>query len=93
MSAPCPVLGFVIDVRYRPGASEADRAALVTDLLDALEAHGLDTDTADHGASAFVVQREGGQATHDDTEALRRWSTRWTSLAEIHVSDIVDLSA
>ena len=92
MSAPCPALGFVITVALRPSAGEADIDALVDDLIDFLESHGLQTGGAGDTTLEFVVNREGSQATDADRALVREWAARWSDHAEISVGDIVDLS-
>jgi uncharacterized protein YggL (DUF469 family) len=91
MSAPCPALGFVITVALRSSTGEADIDALVDDLIDFLESHGLQTGGAGDRTFEFVVNREGGQATDADRALVRDWAARWADHAEIRVGDIVDL--
>jgi uncharacterized protein YggL (DUF469 family) len=92
MSAPCPALGFVVTVALRSNTGEADIDALVDDLIDYLESHGLQTGGAGDRTLEFVVNREAGQATDADRSLVRDWATRWADHAEIKVGDIVDLS-
>ena len=92
MSAPCPALGFNITVAPRSNMGEADVDALVDDLIDFLESHGLQTDGARDTALEFAINREGSQATDADRALVREWAARWSDDAEIRVGDIVDLS-
>ena len=92
MSAPCPALGFNITIALRSSMTEADIDALVDDLIDFLESHGLQTDGPRHTALELAISREGGQATDADRALVREWAARWSADAEIRVGDIVDLS-
>lgn len=92
MSAPCPALGFVITIALRSNITEADIDALVDDLLDFVESHGLQSGGAGAMTLEFVViTREGGQVTDADRELVRGWAARWSDYAEISVGEIVDL--
>jgi uncharacterized protein YggL (DUF469 family) len=92
MSAPCPVLGFVIRVTLTPSASDADADAIVDDLMAFLENHGLVG--AGEGARTleFVVHREGSQADERDRDTVRDWSARWARSATIDVGPLADLN-
>jgi uncharacterized protein YggL (DUF469 family) len=92
MSAPCPVLGFIIRVALDDSTTEADVDAVVDDLMAFLENHGLVG--AGEGARTleFVVHRDGTQADDRDREMVREWSQRWTSSAVIEVGPLTDLN-
>jgi hypothetical protein len=90
MSAACPMLGFMIDVVLSAGATETANE-IRKDLVTHLEPHGLSV--ADAGTARYTITRDGSQATHADRELVMLWTERWTSVAEVHVSDLVDLSA
>jgi uncharacterized protein YggL (DUF469 family) len=92
MSAPCPVLGFVIRVALADLASESDADAVVDDLMAFLENHGLVG--AGEGARTleFVVHRDGSQADERDREMVRDWSARWTGRAKVDVGPLTDLN-
>jgi len=92
MSAPCPVLGFVIRVTLGDLASESDADAVVDDLMAFLENHGLVG--AGEGARTleFVVHRDGSQADERDREMVREWSARWTERASVDVGPLTDLN-
>jgi len=45
------------------------------------------------GTLAFIVSREGSQATNNDREIVRAWSNRWSNVALITVGDLVDLES
>jgi uncharacterized protein YggL (DUF469 family) len=88
MSAPCPTFGFIVRVKFRDGSTKAD--ALTESLGELLDANGLEMS---YGATAFdyAIVREGAQATHADRELILGWATRWSAVADVDVSDLVDL--
>ena len=92
MSAPCPVLGFVIRVALADSSSDADADAIVDDLMAFLENHGLVG--AGEGARTleFVVHRDGSQADERDRDIVREWAGRWTQRATIEVGALTDLN-
>src|SRR5215216_770885 len=91
MSAPCPTFGFVVAMKLRPNAAEAERATLVDEFIDLLERHGLVTGDGKGRAREFVVSREGSQATDADRALVREWAAQQAHRAEIDVGDLVDL--
>jgi hypothetical protein len=40
-----------------------------------------------------VISREGSQATHSDRELVLEWAERWSWIADIEVSDLIDLQS
>jgi uncharacterized protein YggL (DUF469 family) len=92
MSAPCPVLGFVIHVSLADATSDADADAMIDDLMKFLENHGLVG--AGEGARTleFVVHRDGSQADERDRDTVREWSARWTGRATFDVGPLTDLN-
>lgn len=92
MSAPCPVLGFVIRVTMAPAAAESDIDALIDDLMALLETNGLVGAGEGDRTLEFVVHRDGSQATEQDREIIRAWSSRWTHDATVDVGPIADLN-
>ena len=84
MSAPCPRFGFIVTL-----APEEPR--IVEDFQRLLTGHGLEATRA--GTLAFIVSREGSQATNNDREIVRAWSNRWSNVALITVGDLVDLES
>jgi hypothetical protein len=82
MSAACPRFGFLVTL-----ASQEPR--VVEDLRRLFSAHGLEGARA--GTLAFVVTREGAQATNNDREIIREWSQRWSNVASVTIGDLVDL--
>ena len=91
MSAPCPVFGFIVTARLRAAGSVAALDSLVDDLRRVLDANGLVTRERGRRGVRYDVSREGSQATHADRELVLEWSERWRSVADIDVSDLVDL--
>jgi len=91
MSAPCPVFGFIVTARLRDVDSKDGLGPLVDDLVTVLESNGLVIRERGHRNVQYAVSREGSQATHADRELVLGWSERWRSVAEIDVSDLVDL--
>jgi len=85
MSAPCPRFGFLVTLAPQ-------EPCIVEDLHRFLTGHGLEAVRA-AGALAFVVTREGGQATNNDREIARDWSNRWSNDASITVGDLVDVES
>lgn len=85
MTAPCPTLGFTVDIDAAP-----DRAALFAELAALLETNDL-TGTR-RLPNRMIVTREGSQATVQDRDVVAAWAKHHTSAATILVSDITDLS-
>ncbi len=92
MSAPCPVLGFVIRVTLADSTSESDADAVVDDLMAFLENHGLVGAGEGGRTLEFVVHRVGSQADDLDRETVRGWSVRWTESATVDVGPLTDLN-
>jgi hypothetical protein len=92
MSAPCPVYGFTLGIVSLTGAPIADPERLVADLIEYLEPHGLVVDVARDIEGAHIIRREGSQATDADRELTREWARRWSDVAHVRVSDLIDLS-
>ena len=90
MSAPCPIFGFVVRARIIGESADAD--ALRADLVEFLEANGLEIASSRRGFE-YVISRDGSQATNSDRELVLEWAKRSTSLAVIHVSELFDLQA
>jgi uncharacterized protein YggL (DUF469 family) len=92
MSAPCPIFGFVVTIRLRDAKTESESTSLIDDLVRALESNGL---IVGRGADRLevVISREGSQATHSDRELVLEWAERWSSIADIHISDLIDLQS
>ena len=91
MSAPCPVLGFIVEARLRTVSREADSEFIVEDLLEVLARNGLEIGRGSGRKLQFAISREGTQATQADRELLLAWGKRWDAVAEVDVSDLIDL--
>jgi uncharacterized protein YggL (DUF469 family) len=92
MSAPCPVYGFVVSVVFDARTTDAQRAALMDDLIDTLEAGDLLMGGRGDRVLEYVINREGDQATEADRQRVLAWAARWSESGVIMVSDLVDLS-
>jgi uncharacterized protein YggL (DUF469 family) len=93
MSAPCPVLGFRVNVTLDSNVPEPESEALVADLIDVLEANGLGTGGGGHHVLEYVIHREGSQATEQDRALVRSWAARWSRCAMVTVGELTDLCA
>jgi hypothetical protein len=91
MSAPCPVFGFIVRVAPRAESNDDAASRLCVEFIKVLDVNGLTTDRGERRA-AYLVSREGGQATQADRELVLAWASRWTQAAAITVSDLMDLS-
>jgi uncharacterized protein YggL (DUF469 family) len=92
MSAPCPTFGFLVHARLRDARAKADANALRESLIEVIEANGLETGGGGGERTLdYAISREGSQATHADREVVLEWASRWSGVAEIEVSDLVDL--
>lgn len=92
MSAPCPTFGFIVTIAPRDDVSETERAALVRELADTLEPHGLSIERGTGGVIELVVYRDGAQATDADRDLVRPWADRWADRASIVIGDLIDLA-
>jgi uncharacterized protein YggL (DUF469 family) len=92
MSAPCPEFGFVLTANVRDDAPDARVGALIDDLIELLEAHGLTTAGGGNRLLEYVISREGSQATDADRQLVAAWTNRWDDVATFTVSDLVDLN-
>jgi hypothetical protein len=89
MSAPCPILGFVVRVTER---SQLSASAVRAILLDAVADNGLEVQPMGDRPAAFALTREGSQATEADRQLVIRHLEGKVAPADVHVSDIVDLA-
>jgi uncharacterized protein YggL (DUF469 family) len=92
MSAPCPVLGFVIHITAHDSLPDADVDALIDDLIEFLETCGLVGAGGGERTLEMVVHREGSQAAEQDRDMVKTWATRWTGRATIDVGPLTDLN-
>ena len=92
MSAPCPILGFTVLVDLHESADESLAEAITQALTELLAAQGLEASGGGRRQRLFVVSREGSQATEAERRLVQGWASKWKDVAEITVSDLVDLS-
>jgi uncharacterized protein YggL (DUF469 family) len=96
MSAPCPILGFAVELQFSRDLDDAmaDRlhAAFAVELL---EARGLSGGPRPCGGKrwSFGVQSEAGQTTELDREALLAWAHSQVEVATVWVGPIVDFES
>ena len=91
MSAPCPILAFVVTIRI-DDATAADTLRLTEDLNEFLDRHGLTVTGPSGRTREYLIRRDGAQATDEDRTLVRGWASRWASIASVDVGDIVDIS-
>lgn len=92
MTAPCPSFGFIVNV----AASSTDRlSALVDELVEVLEANGLDTTMRrrTNEDCDVVVRRDGSQTTDQDRAVAMEWWARRGPGGHLVVGPLVDLAA
>jgi len=92
MSAPCPALGFVVDLKPAAGRSADGLATLRAEWASFLDGRGLCSRQRLVGTLVrFEVESEASQATQNDRAAAETWLSARTDLARWHVGDIRDL--
>jgi uncharacterized protein YggL (DUF469 family) len=92
MSAPCPVLGFVIHITAGDALSDGELDALIDDLIAFLEACGLVGAGGGERTLEMVVHRDGSQAAEQDRDMVKTWAARWSDRATIDVGPLTDLN-
>jgi len=93
MSAPCPILGFTVLVDLHESVEESQADVLTQALTELLAAQGLESSGGGRRQRLFVVSREGNQATEAERQLVESWASEWRDVADITVSDLVDLGA
>jgi uncharacterized protein YggL (DUF469 family) len=93
MSAPCPILGFTVLVDLHESVEESQADVLTQALTELLAAQGLESSGGGRRQRLFVVSREGSQATEAERQLVESWASEWRDVADITVSDLVDLGA
>jgi hypothetical protein len=83
MSAPCPVLGFIVRLKAE------DAVGILADLHALLDANGLATDRS-LNARELPIYRDGSQATDGDRQIIQEWAKRCA--VDVEVSDLIDLN-
>jgi uncharacterized protein YggL (DUF469 family) len=92
VSAPCPALGFVVELEPASGLAADRLAALRTEWATFLDGRGLRARERRLGAQLrFEVESEASQATQNDRAAAEDWLAARSELARCRVGDIHDL--
>ncbi|MEO8562466.1 MAG: hypothetical protein ABI601_10350 [bacterium] len=95
MSHSCPRFGLILSATIHPSATAGLRIALADDLIATLEANGLtlaaNVTANERSRLEYSIAREGSQVTHTDHQLVLTWAERWTHVASVSVSDLVDL--
>ena len=92
MSAPCPILGFVVVAALRATTAGSQRDAMVDELVATLEENGLVMGGGGDRVLQYEISRDGAQAADADRLLILAWAARWTRVATITVSELVDLN-
>jgi hypothetical protein len=92
VSAPCPALGFVVDLEPISGLSAERLAELRAAWASFLDARGLCARERHVGPRLqFEVESEAFQATQNDRDAAQSWLSARLELGHWRVGDIQDL--
>jgi len=92
MSAPCPALGFVVDLEPVAGLSAERLATFRAEWADFLDGRGLRGREQRGGTrTRFEVESEASQATQADRAAAEEWLSTRGELSSYGVGDIHDL--
>ena len=92
MSAPCPALGFVVDLEPAAGLAAERLATLRAEWAAFLDERGLRGREQRVGTQLrFEVESEASQATQNDRAAAQGWLAARSELARCRVGDIHDL--
>jgi len=92
LSAPCPALGFVVDLTPVGGLSNDRLEGLRAEWARFLDARGLRGSERRVGATLrFEIESEASQATQNDRAAAESWLATRGELAQWRVGDIRDL--
>ena len=92
MSAPCPALGFVVDLEPASGLSAERLATLRAEWAAFLDGRGLTGRERRVGPRLrFEVESEASQATQNDRAAVEGWLSTRPDVAACQVGDIHDL--
>jgi hypothetical protein len=94
LSAPCPALGFVVDLEPAAGVSADRLSRLCAEWAAFLDERGLRLHELPARAKlSFEVESEASQATQNDRAATEGWLATRPELAHWRVGDIRDLRA
>ena len=92
MSAPCPALGFVVELEPTTELTAERLATLRAEWAAFLDGRGLFGREQRVGtALRFAVESEASQATQNDRAAAEEWLSARSELARCRVSDVHDL--
>jgi uncharacterized protein YggL (DUF469 family) len=92
VSAPCPALGFVVELEPAVGLAAERLATLRAEWAAFLDARGLRGREQGVGTQLrFEVESEASQATQNDRAAVERWLATRAEIARCRVGDIHDL--
>lgn len=93
MSAPCPILGFVVELQLQDGLSDAAAEAFRCAADELFESRGLSGSRQHRGTLwSFIVQSEAAQPTESDREAVLAWARGRQEVANAWAGPIGDLS-
>jgi uncharacterized protein YggL (DUF469 family) len=96
VSAPCPILGFAVELQVRCDLDDASADRLHAEFsAELLEARGLSEGPRSYRGKtwSFVVHSEAWQTTEVDREALLAWAHGRVEVATVWVGPIVDIQA
>jgi uncharacterized protein YggL (DUF469 family) len=92
VSAPCPALGFLVELEPAADLAPDHLAALRAEWASFLDQRGLRGREQRVGATLrFEVESEASQATQNDRAAVAEWLATRAELARCQVGDIHDL--
>jgi len=92
VSAPCPALGFVVDLEPAAGLAAERLATLRAEWAAFLDERGLRGREQRVGTQLrFEVESEASQATQNDRAAVERWLSTRADVAGCRVGEIHDL--
>ena len=92
MSAPCPALGFIVELEPAEGLAAERLATLRAEWAAFLDLRGLRAREQRLGTQLrFEVESEASQATQNDRAAAEQWLAARAELARCTVGDIHDL--
>ena len=92
LSAPCPALGFVVDLEPGVGVSADRLTRLRAEWAAFLDARGLrGRELPARTTLSFEVESEASQATQNDRAATEGWLATRAEVSRWRVGDIRDL--
>jgi hypothetical protein len=92
VSAPCPALGFIVELEPAEGLAAERLTTLRTEWAAFLDERGLRGREQRVGTQLrFEVESEASQATQNDRAAVERWLSTRAEVGGCRVGDIHDL--